>query len=86
MTQTELRQQIDDGVKFSCCCEDDNVVGVMGIQDKADVVLIRHAYVLTASQNRGAGTKLLKELTRHVREACSDRHLEGGGLGDRFLY
>ena len=68
MTQTELRQQIDDGVKFSCCCEDDKVVGVMGIQDKADVVLIRHAYVLTTSQNRGTGTKLLEELTRKVQK------------------
>jgi GNAT superfamily N-acetyltransferase len=35
----------------------------MGIQDKLDVCLIRHAYVRTASRNTGIGTKLLLELT-----------------------
>ena len=62
MTRAELQQQIDDGVKFSCYCEDDKVLGVMGIQGKNDVFLIRHAYVLTISRNKGIGTKLLKEL------------------------
>ena len=56
MTRTELREQIESGVKFSCFCEDDKVLGVMGIQDKVDVILIRHAYVLSSSQNRGTGT------------------------------
>jgi Acetyltransferase (GNAT) domain len=37
----------------------------MGIQDKIDVLLIRHAYVLTTSRNNGIGTKLLKELVRN---------------------
>jgi N-acetylglutamate synthase-like GNAT family acetyltransferase len=63
MTLAELQQQIDDGVKFSCYYEDDRVFGVMGIQDKNDVLLIRHAYVLASSRNKGIGTKLLKELT-----------------------
>jgi N-acetylglutamate synthase-like GNAT family acetyltransferase len=62
MTRAELQQQIDDGVVFSCYCEDDKVLGVMGIQDKNDVFLIRHAYILTISRNKGIGTKLLKEL------------------------
>jgi N-acetylglutamate synthase-like GNAT family acetyltransferase len=62
MTRTELQKQIDDGVKFSCYCENDKVLGVMGIQDKTDAFLIRHAYVLTANRNTGIGTKLLKEL------------------------
>jgi GNAT superfamily N-acetyltransferase len=65
MTQAELHEQIDGGIKFSCYCEDDEVLGVMGIQDKNDVFLIRHAYVLTTSRNKGIGTKLLKELTRN---------------------
>ena len=63
MTRTELQKQIDEGVKFSCYCEDDRVLGVMGIQYKNDVVLIRHAYVLTISRNKGIGTKLLRQLT-----------------------
>jgi N-acetylglutamate synthase-like GNAT family acetyltransferase len=65
MTRTELQEQINDGVEFSCYCENDKVLGVMGIQDKTDVFLIRHAYVLTSSRNKGIGTKLLIELTRN---------------------
>jgi len=67
MTRTELQQQIDSGVEFSCYCEDDKVLGVMGIQDKSDVFLIRHAYVLTNNRNKGIGTKLLKELIHSSR-------------------
>jgi N-acetylglutamate synthase-like GNAT family acetyltransferase len=65
MTRTELQEQIDSSVRFSCYCEDDKVLGVMGIQDKNDVFLIRHAYVLTTSRNKGIGTKLLEELVRN---------------------
>jgi N-acetylglutamate synthase-like GNAT family acetyltransferase len=64
MTEKELREQIDNGVRFFCYCENEKILGVMGIQDKGDVYLIRHAYVLTASRNKGIGTKLLKELVR----------------------
>jgi N-acetylglutamate synthase-like GNAT family acetyltransferase len=62
MPRTELREQILDGVEFSCYVENDGLLGVMGIQDKHDVCLIRHAYVLTATRNAGIGTKLLLEL------------------------
>ena len=65
MTRTELQEQINDGVEFSCYCENDKVLGVMGIQDKTDVSLIRHAYVLTSSRNKGIGTKRLTELIRN---------------------
>jgi len=34
----------------------------MGIQDKGDVTLIRHAYVKTKAQGMGIGTRLLKRL------------------------
>jgi N-acetylglutamate synthase-like GNAT family acetyltransferase len=34
----------------------------MGIQDKGDVALVRHAYVASTTQRSGVGTKLL----RHV--------------------
>jgi N-acetylglutamate synthase-like GNAT family acetyltransferase len=62
MSRTELQKEIDSGVKFSCYCEADTVLGVMGIQDKSDVFLIRHAYVRTTSRNTGIGTRLLNEL------------------------
>ena len=62
MTRAELQNQISDGVDFSCYCENDRILGVMGIQDKKEVFLIRHAYVLTRYRNKGIGTKLLGEL------------------------
>jgi hypothetical protein len=31
----------------------------MGIQDKGDVALVRHAYVASTTQRSGVGTKLL---------------------------
>jgi GNAT superfamily N-acetyltransferase len=34
----------------------------MGIQDRGDITLIRHAYVLTKKQNKGMGTQLLHHL------------------------
>ena len=63
MTRAELQDQIGDGVDFSCYCENDRILGVMAIQDKKEVFLIRHAYVLTRHRNKGIGTKLLGELT-----------------------
>ena len=37
------------------------MVGVMGIQDVQHVTLIRHAYIRTANQKQGIGSKLLAE-------------------------
>ena len=62
MSPAELRAQIDDGVVFWGLERDGQLLGVMGIQDKGDVTLIRHAYVLSKAQNRGIGKKLLRHL------------------------
>jgi N-acetylglutamate synthase-like GNAT family acetyltransferase len=62
MTREELKAQIEDGVSFSCYVDGSEVVGVMGIQDRGDVKLIRHAYVRTKRRNGGVGTLLLREL------------------------
>jgi N-acetylglutamate synthase-like GNAT family acetyltransferase len=62
MTKEALQEQIDDGVRFSCYTEDDRIIGVMGIQDKTDVNLIRHAYVMTSERKKGVGTILINEL------------------------
>ena len=64
MTKDELQKQIDDGVGFSCYLADSEIVGVMGIQDRKDVTLIRHAYVATRERKKGIGTKLLQELIK----------------------
>lgn len=73
MPESELRDQIDDGVQFWCYREDDRITGVMGIQDKEDVTLIRHAYVRTTARNKGIGRKLLN----HLRELTSKPILIG---------
>lgn len=62
MPEAELRHEIANGVAFWGCEENDELVGVMGIQDVADVTLIRHAYVRTALRRRGIGAKLLTHL------------------------
>jgi N-acetylglutamate synthase-like GNAT family acetyltransferase len=68
MTKEELRAQIEDGVRFSCYVDDDEIIGVMGIQDKADVALIRHAYVRTKQRKRGVGSLLLQELIKDAKK------------------
>ncbi len=63
MPEEELKKQIDQGVQFWCYREDNMIKGVMGIQYKEDVTLIRHAYVRSAMRNTGIGGKLLAHLT-----------------------
>ena len=62
MSKEELEGQIREGVQFWCYKESDEVTGVMGIQFKSDVSLIRHAYVRSRSRNNGIGSSLLKNL------------------------
>lgn len=62
MPKEELSEQIADGVEFFCYCENDGIIGVMGIQDKEEVMLIRHAYVRTSLRKKGIGSILLKHL------------------------
>jgi N-acetylglutamate synthase-like GNAT family acetyltransferase len=64
MSEQELQSQIDAGVRFWCYHENNRIVGVMGIQDKQEVTLIRHAYVRTIARNKGIGGKLLDHLSK----------------------
>jgi N-acetylglutamate synthase-like GNAT family acetyltransferase len=68
MTKEELQAQIKEGVRFSCYIDNDEIIGVRGIQDKAEVVLIRHAYVRTNQRNKGIGSLLLQELTKDAKK------------------
>lgn len=58
----ELIKEIEDGIIFWGLERDGGLVGVMGNQDKGEVTLIRHAYVITQAQKSGVGTKLLRHL------------------------
>ena len=62
MSLEELEHEIGDGVLFWGLEADRELVGVMGIQDKGDVNLIRHAYVRTHARKQGIGTQLLRHL------------------------
>jgi len=62
MPLEELRKEIKNGVVFWGLERDGQLLGVMGIQDKGEVTLIRHAYVWTQAQRLGIGTKLLQHL------------------------
>ena len=64
MPEQELRHELAGGVVFWGFEENGELVGVMGIQDVADVTLIRHAYVRTAHRRRGIGAALLSHLRR----------------------
>ena len=68
MPMQELQEQIAQGVAFSGCEVGEDarrrLVGVMGIQDRGEVTLIRHAYVRTDRRRQGVGEKLLKHLER----------------------
>ena len=62
MSEQDLKTQIDEGVDFWSYTNDGVIMGVMGIQDRAEVTLIRHAYVRTVVRNKGIGGKLLAYL------------------------
>jgi N-acetylglutamate synthase-like GNAT family acetyltransferase len=64
MSTDELAKEIGAGVVFWVAELDGRVLAVMGMQDKGDVFLVRHAYVATTAQRTGVGTKLL----RHVED------------------
>jgi len=63
MPEAELQKQIDEGVQFWCWKDEGEMMGVMGIQYKNDVTLIRHAYVRSVYRNKGIGSKLLAHLS-----------------------
>ena len=62
MPERELQKQIDEDVIFWCYERQKLIIGVMGIQDRGDVTLIRHAYVRTESRAGGIGSALMKHL------------------------
>ena len=70
MSAEALAREIAAGVVFWVAEEEERVLGVMGIQDKGDVALVRHAYVASTTQRSGVGTRLL----RHV-ESLVDKPL-----------
>jgi N-acetylglutamate synthase-like GNAT family acetyltransferase len=57
-----LKKEIERGVSFFGFEDNGTLTGVMGIQDRGDVALIRHAYVRTRLRRKGVGSSLLSFL------------------------
>jgi GNAT superfamily N-acetyltransferase len=62
MPLSELTAEIKAGVTFWGYERNGVLLGVMGIQDRGDVTLIRHAYVITSERRSGIGSMLLRHL------------------------
>ena len=62
MSQDELKSQIGEGVEFWGYLKKNLLLGVMGIQSKKNLTLIRHAYIRTDQRNKGIGSSLLEYL------------------------
>lgn len=77
MPRRELKEEIEAGILFWGFEDNGTLVGVMGLQDRGDVSLIRHAYVRSSQRNRGIGTRLL-----HALEAMTDKPLLIGTWAD----
>jgi len=73
MPAEELASEIAERVVFWVAEDDGRIVGMMGIQDKGDVALVRHAYVAPGAQRQGIGRRLL----RHVQELAGKPVLVG---------
>ena len=67
MSESYLTAEIDDGVVFQGFMDfNDRFLGVIGLQDKGDVFLIRHAYVRTLDRRQGIGGQLLYHVTQNI--------------------
>ena len=64
MSKQELIDEFNDGVRMYGYHNNNTLIGVIGIQEVKDVILIRHAYTLTSYQNKGAGSALLEYLLK----------------------
>ena len=62
MPREEREREIARGVEFWVAEEGAALLGVMGIQDRGEVALVRHAYVTTHLQGKGVGSKLLEHI------------------------
>ena len=64
MSKQELLDEVRDSVRLYGYHQNDKLIGVIGVQEVKDVILIRHAYTLSSYQNRGAGSALIEYLLK----------------------
>ena len=64
MSEQTLIDEFSDGVRMFGYHHNNKLIGVIGIQEVKDVILIRHAYTLTSYQGKGTGSKILEYLLK----------------------
>ena len=64
MSERELVDEFKDGVRMYGYHLNNKLIGVIGIQEIKDVILIRHAYTLISQQGKGIGSTLLECLLK----------------------
>ena len=64
MSEQELINEFSNGVRMFGYHQNNKLIGVAGTQKVKDVILIRHAYILTLYQRKGMGSKLLEYLLK----------------------
>ena len=69
MSERELIDEFSNGVRMYGYHNNNTLVGVIGIQEVKDVILIRHAYTLTSYQGKGTGSALIKYLLKKNRSS-----------------
>ena len=69
MSKQELVNEFNAEVRIYGYHHNNKLIGVIGIQEVKDVVLIRHAYTLTSYQNKGTGSAMLEYLLKKNQNA-----------------
>ena len=64
MSKQELINEFNDGVRMYGYHHNNTLIGVIGVQEVKDVILIRHAYTLSSHQGKGVGSALLEYLLK----------------------
>ena len=64
MSEQELINEFSYGVRMYGYHHNNKLIGVIGIQEVKNIILIRHAYTLTSYQGKGAGSALLEYLLK----------------------
>ena len=64
MSEQELIDEFNDEVRMYGYHDNNKLIGVIGIQEVQDIILIRHAYTLTSYQSKGMGSAMLEYLLK----------------------
>jgi len=64
MSKKELTDEFCNGIRMFGYHYYNKLIGVIGVQEVKDVILIRHAYTLTSYQGKGTGSVLLEYLLK----------------------